>query len=219
MLIQMLTLLILALAQVGCGFEFGEGRYPYDISPLTDKSRKEFERMKRDLLKIEDLKIGEGSVAAWGRKISADIEVRYADGTVIFRGPTFLYEGSFDPVGVSNLFYDTTYLAIGQAGIRIGLNGMKVGGRRRMTIDPRLVCAGFLGDPQRPCSLTHKILDKVWVRRETLIVDATLTEACIPVVLRALYFKGGYLIDRVIRCRNSDTPQVDPQAPLWRFYG
>jgi hypothetical protein len=217
MLKRTLILLVLALAQAGCGFEFGEGRYPYDISPLSDKTREELERMKRDLLKIEDLKIGEGPVAAWGRKISADIKVRYADGTVIFQGPIFLYEGSFDPVGGSNLFYNRNYLSTGQDGIRLGLNGMRVGGQRRITIDPRLVCSGFLGDPQ-PCSLTNMVLDKVWVRRETLVIEATLTEACIPVVLRALYFKGGYLIDRQIRCRNSDTPQVDPQSPLWRFY-
>ena len=218
MLKRMLILLVLTLAQFGCGFEFGEGRYPYDISPLTDKSREEFERLKRDLLKIEDLKIGEGPVAAWGRKISADIEVRYLDGTVIFSGPIFTYVGSFDPAGVSNLFYNTNYLPVEQAGIQLGLNGMKVGAQRKIIVDPRLVCAGLLGDPQRPCPLTNIIFDKVWVRRNTIVVNATLTEACIPVVLRALYFQGGYVIDRVIRCRDSDTPHVDPQAPLWRFY-
>ena len=54
MLMRMLIPMIFALAQASCGFEFGEGRYPYDISPLTDKTRAELEQLKREMIHIED---------------------------------------------------------------------------------------------------------------------------------------------------------------------
>ena len=49
---------------------------------MTEDGQQLRERDKRDFLKIEDLKIGDGSLATWGRKIRAEIEVRYTDGTV-----------------------------------------------------------------------------------------------------------------------------------------
>jgi len=49
---------------------------------LTPELRQELERSKREFLQFEDSKIGDGPIAAWGRKVSADIEVRYADGTL-----------------------------------------------------------------------------------------------------------------------------------------
>ena len=91
--------LVLTLTQFGCGFEFGEDRSPFKFDKLPDEVRPTLEEYKRDLLKIEDLEIGDGPVAAWHRKLSADIEVRYADGTLVFKGTVFTYEGFFDPVG------------------------------------------------------------------------------------------------------------------------
>ena len=86
MLKRILILLVLALDQAGCSVEEGVG--PYKLTPLTDEGRKELEREKREPLKIEDLKIGDGPLAAWNRRLEADVEVRYTDVTVAYRGPT-----------------------------------------------------------------------------------------------------------------------------------
>ena len=93
MLKRTLTLLILALAQFGCGYEYGEGKWPYEVIPMSDKGRQEGKRIKRELLQLEDIKVGDGPVAAWGRKISADLEVRYTDGTLVYKGLAFTYTG------------------------------------------------------------------------------------------------------------------------------
>jgi len=69
----------------------------YDPFPLSSESQQRFEQWRRDLLQLEDLKIGDGPVAAWGRKISADIEVRYTDGTLAYRGPAYAYVGMSGP--------------------------------------------------------------------------------------------------------------------------
>lgn len=42
---------------------------------MTEEGRRLHERDKRDFLQIEDIKLGDGPLAAWGRKIRADIEV------------------------------------------------------------------------------------------------------------------------------------------------
>ncbi len=189
MLKRILILFVLALAQVGC--EFGEAKYPYDISPLTEKARTGMERDKREFLKIEDIRVGTGPVAAWGRRLKADIEVRYTDGTVVFKGPVFTYVGSFDPIGVANLFYNTNYLSVLQFGIELGFNGMHVGGHRRIEIDPALVCPGD-SKPDARCPISNIIRDKVWVRKQPLVVEAVRREACIPIVFRIMLINGNY---------------------------
>ena len=76
MLKYILALLILALAETSCtaAEEYEGGFRPLTLSP---EARQEFERLKREVLTLEDLKVGTGPVAAWGRKISADVIVRY----------------------------------------------------------------------------------------------------------------------------------------------
>jgi hypothetical protein len=79
------------MAQFGCYVSEEPGAYkPVELS---SESRQGFERSKRDLLQLEELKVGDGAIAAWGRKISADIEVRYAAGTLVYRGPAIVYFG------------------------------------------------------------------------------------------------------------------------------
>jgi hypothetical protein len=56
-------------------------------------------------------------------------------------------------------------------------------------------------DPGAACHLVGYDDFRNSVRKEKLIVEATLTEFCIPVV-----FKAPYVISRVVRCRDSDTP-------------
>lgn len=65
-------------------------------------------------------------------------------------------------------------LDYGQPGVWLGLNGMAVGGKRRFTIDPKLVSGGVF------TKMTQ-------IRHEKLIVEAVLTNSCVPVLLRAIY--------------------------------
>jgi hypothetical protein len=212
MLKRTLILLILALSQFGCGFEYGEGKWPYEVIPLSDKGRQEGERIKRELLQLEDIKVGDGPVAAWGRKISAEIEVRYTDGTLVYQGPAFTYFG-FKGMPETSVYHER-HLS-DQPGILIGLNGMAVGGKRRITVDRSLVCTAVKADagPGAGCHLVGYDDFRNSVRKEKLIVEATLTESCLPVV-----FKGPYIISQVVRCRDSDTPKLDSTLPIWHVY-
>ena len=209
MLKRALILLVLALAQTGCSIEEGGGLY--NPVSLTDESRQRLERHKRELLGIEDIKLGDGPLAAWGRRISADIDVRYTDGTVAYRGPTFIYLG-FDGSGfLHNATTGNAGLSPGQSGIWLGLNGMGVGGKRKFTIDPNLVVDGILIQGS-------KSQERIGIRKEKLIVEATLTASCVPVLLRALHVNVGYVLEREIRCRDANEPQRTPTDPIWRLY-
>ena len=202
MLKRILILLVLALTQAGCSIEEGGGAY--EPVSLTDESRQGLERDKRESLSIEDIKLGDGPLAAWGRKIRADIEVRYTDGTVAYRGPMFYYSGFVGSVFIHDATKEAGTLA-DQTGIWLGINGMAVGGKRRITIERELVGDGLLvHGPQGK--------NRVGVRKEKLIVEATLTASCIPVLLR------GPGIEREIRCRDADLPQRNPSAPIWHLY-
>jgi len=87
MLKRTLVLFILALAQVGCDINYGENLYPLEPWNL-EEVRSRLEREKREFLKIEELQVGNGAIASWGRRLKAEIEVRYADdGTTIYKGP------------------------------------------------------------------------------------------------------------------------------------
>jgi hypothetical protein len=204
MLKRTLILLTLALAQSGCSFEEGVGAYK--PVPITEKVREELEGLKRNFLKIEDLKVGDGPLAVWGRKIRANIEVRYVDGTVAYRGPTFTYVGFIGDVFIQEDTRENGGLAIEQSGIWLGLNGMAVGGKRQITIEPKLVYGGLLisgGGREKP----------VRVRKEKLIVEATLTESCIPILLRV-----PVLIHYEVWCRRSDETKLNPTLPIWHLY-
>ena len=218
MLKRALVILVLALAQAGCSIEEGGGAY--DPVLLTGESQQELERDKREFLSIEDIKVGDGPLAAWNRKISADIEVRYTDGTVAYQGSIYDYV-AFYGVTMTESTENRDKLMT-QTGIRLGINGMAVGGKRRITIQPRLVCGGD-NPPNWSCMLTppdeHWNRKKaIYVRDQTLIVEATLTASCIPRILRAVRIGSGHLIEQVVGCRDADLPQRDPNAPLWHLY-
>lgn len=209
MLKRTLILLIFALTQTGCSIEEGGGLY--DPVSLTNESRQRLEQHKREFLSIEDIKLGDGPLAAWSRRISADIDVRYTDGTVVYRGPMFVYLG-FERSGfLHNAIMEKGGLSPGQSGIWLELNGMGVGGKRKIAIDPELVVDGILIQGSK----SH---ERIGVRKEKLIVEATLTASCIPVLLRIPGPGSGYFIEREIRCRNADLAQRDPTAPLWHLY-
>ena len=224
MLKSVLIVLIVsfALTQVACAMD--EGGPMYEPAPVSAQHILGAERSKRELLQLEDLRIGDGPVAAWGRKISADIEVRYADGTPIYQGPAYAYYGMNGTVTIHNSLRERGALSRQQEGIILGLNGMAVGGKRRITISPGLVCyQGAIGEstnqganPMVTCGLVIGNRDGeggMAVRKETLIVEATLTDSCIPVFLFIPVIYHGEF-----RCRASETPQRDPSAPIWHFY-
>ena len=218
MLKRILILLILALSQTGCSIEEGGG--DYNPVSLTDESRQRLERHKREAISIEDIKLGDGPLAAWGRKIRADIEVRYTDGTVAYRGPIYDYVGFLASVFILDADKERGGL-IGQTGIWLGINGMAVGGKRRIVIEPSLVCGD--ANPNVSCALIKKDIHGeggAGVRNEKLIVEATLTASCIPVLLRAIHLPSisRYLIDREVSCRNSNLPKRDSNAPIWHLY-
>ena len=209
MLKRTLILLILTLAQSGCSIE--EGGRAYNPVPLSDEVLKEKEILKHEFLTIEEVKIGNGSLAAWGRKIEADIEVRYVDGTIVYRGPIWMYIGLEGDVWIHNASARGGGLSFGQRGIKLGLNGMAVGGKRRITIETELVHSGLLVQGAQG-------KNGIGVRQEKLMVEATLTASCIPRLLRFLLISSSYFIEREIGCRDADLPKRDPSDPIWHYY-
>jgi len=210
-----LFFLVVALTQFGFEYEYGEKFTPAKVS---EKERIEAERTKRELLQLEDLEIGDGPVAAWNRKIQADLEVRSADGSLIFKGPVFHYAGFKNMPDTS--VYDKRHLGTSQIGINLGLNGMAVGGRRRMVIDPGMVCP-YLDEYSPPGSTCYLMAVGpgslgTRVPKKQLIVEATLTESCIPIWLGVFIwpFNGSW----DIACRDQKGPRPDSKAPIWKFY-
>lgn len=155
-----------------------------------------------------------------------EIEVRYAegDGKPIYRGPAISYFGMQGSVFIHNGVAEHGMLSLQQNGIILGLNGMAVGGKRRITVSPNLVCyedavgesTSQGADLKVSCTLVRynrKIERPIDVRKEKLIVEATLTDSCIPVFLAITN-----LYSREFRCRNADGLQRDPAAPVWHVY-
>ena len=214
MLKHILIILILALTQSGCSFQVGD-RYP--VADLSPEERAEAEREKRELIQIEDIKIGEGPVAAWGRKISADVEIRSADYTLFYRGKIWTYYG-FKYLPEAGITHDR-FVGLTQPGIRLGLNGMRVGGKRRITIDRKLVCIQIGEDagPRATCPAVGPNGTRgAEVRKEKLVVEATLTASCTPVKLMASIYWVGVNFD--VWCRDEAEPRFDPKLPVWHFY-
>ena len=141
MLKRALVIMVLTLTQSGCSIEEGGGAYEPVL--LDTESRQRFEEYRRELLTIEDIKVGDGPIAAFGRKVSADIEVRYTDGTIVYRGPMLYYSGFRGSTFIHDALKEAGVLG-SQTGIWVGINGMAVSGRRRITIEPKLVTSGLL---------------------------------------------------------------------------
>lgn len=224
MLSRLLLILAFTMAQTGCYTREETGFY--EPTELSSEWRQILERAKREFLQIEDVKIGNGPIAALGRKVTAEIDVRYAagDGKPIYRGYAISYFGMQGDVFIHNNVDESHILSLQQQGIILGLNGMAVGGKRRITVAPNLVCyEGAVGqsvsqgaNPNTFCTLVRSYLKDggiTQVRKEALIVEATLTASCIPVLLDIpLIYSGQF------RCRDAHGPQRDPTAPIWRIY-
>ncbi|MCC6139349.1 MAG: hypothetical protein IT389_01885 [Nitrospira sp.] len=218
MLKYLLIVFLVLVTQTSCtpGQEEEGGFKPLT---LDYESRQEFERLKREVLKLEDLKVGTGPVAAWGRKIRADVVARYVgSGTVAYQGPVLIYWVMAGSVFIHNSLREAGALDLDQIGIILGLNGMAVGGKRLITIPPKLVCAGDGSEkasPKSTCPLVfpnEKGVGGMAVSKEQLIVEATLTGACVPL------YRGGRPTGKEDLCRDSPNPRLDPSTPIWRFY-
>jgi hypothetical protein len=94
---------------------------------------------------------------------------------------------------------------------------MAVGGKRRITIEPEVVCQNPKDDG---CLLLSDKFghNPLGIRRERLIVEATLTESCAPVIFQALHVNGTHIINKQVWCRSLETPRIDPAAPPWHVY-
>lgn len=210
MLKRALILLILALAQTGCDFQY-EDRYK--VAELSDAARADGARLKRELLQLEELRVGTGPVAAWGRRISADIEVRYVDGTLIYTGPIFTIYGFF---GMPETSIIDDNLLPGSPWNPTRTERNDRWGRRRMVIDRKLVCISLQEDaaPDKTCHLVspRRHRDGVVIRKQTLVVEATLNESCSPIKLIASVYWIGFNVD--IWCRNEDLPRPGPSLPI-----
>jgi hypothetical protein len=201
MLKRMLILLALALSQWGCDINYGENLYPLDIWNL-EEVRPRLEREKREFLKIEDLQVGDGAIASWGRRLKAEIEVRYADdGTTIYKGPIVTYFG-FEGLLPDYLSDRFMLNFTRQGGIQLGLNGMAVGGKRRITINQELVCEG----PDAGCYLLRP--ERQFVNEIRIRKSATLTESCAPVRFRWRAGSAFTLVDVGAGCRTKSEPKA-----------
>ena len=188
--------------------------WPFEVWNL-EEVRSRLEREKREFLKIEDLEVGKGPVASWGRRLKAEIEVRYADdGTTIYKGPIVAYFG-FDGLLPSYLSDRFMLNFSGQAGIQLGLNGMAVGGRRRITISPELVCGGtatgcYLLRPER------QFVNEIGISKKALVVEATLTESCAPLRFRWRADSAFTLVGVSAGCRTKTEPNIGGSD--WHIY-
>src|SRR5206468_8140556 len=104
--------------------------------------------------------------SAWGRKTRADIEIRYTDGMVAYCEPVYGDVGLLGSVVFLDAARERDELAH-QTGIWLEINGMAVGGKRRITIQPELVSGGLL-------LMGIQRHQEVGTRKETLTVEAIL---------------------------------------------
>lgn len=220
-MLKRILLILACLPLYACSLfaEVQEGVYGFKPSELGREGRDIWEGFKRESLDIVDLEIGDGPLAAWGRRIEAKIEVRYLDGTLIHKGHIFDYIGFVGDTFIHNAAgqrRERGMLAQLQHGIVAGINGMAVGGRRRITIkNPLLVCTSpRKSNPEATCLLTE---DGIRVQQKPLVIEATLTESCIPRVVVVPSIASGGRTNEV-GCRRSDTPQRQPDDPIWRLY-
>ena len=168
MLRRTLILLVLAQTQWGCDINlWGEPLPSGDL----ESGRGSYQTGAREARASEDRRppSRRWNHCLQGRRLKAEIEVRYADdGTTISKGPLVTYVG-FKGLLATDL-HDRFMLIDSQHGIQLEFNGMTVGGKRRVTISPELVCGGidqgcFLLRPERQFVNEIRIRKVCWLSR------------------------------------------------------
>jgi hypothetical protein len=187
----LLLLLVFAVVAGGCSIEQGvEGYQPIDSNSAA-QGKASLQEFKRKNVKVEDIKVAEGGVAAYGRRVKANIHVRFADGTTMYEGP-YQYD-----IGFFNAPFPRTTVSSVEHGIWLGLNGMGIGGKRRITLEPN--------SPENQNAQ-----------------QATLTDTCIPVFLRGipimLWGSSGHLIRQEIWCKTQNEPVFSKYNPPEYIY-
>lgn len=132
----------------------------------------------------------------------------------VYKGPIVTYFG-FKGLLPSDLSDRFMLNFGGQAGIQLGLNGMAVGGQRRITIRPELVCGGT----DKGCYLLRverHFVNEIAVSRKALIVEATLTESCAPVRFRWRLGPSFTLVNRSAGYPTKAEPKAGGSD--WRIY-
>lgn len=214
MLKQLLLILTLtSLPSCTLFAEVQEGVYEFTPVNLNGVHRERVEREKKDFLILEDINIGSDSVAAWDRKVGVIVEAHYVHSTLVYRGNVLAYVRFIGGIGLDNNI--TGLMPLHQRGVLLGLNGIAIGGKRKIIIDPRLVCE-HLGEQTNP-NPTCRFNEDIYVRKEQLIVETTLTESCIPqAVVVPTIASGGHA--KEVGCQRSDTPIRHSNDPIWRLY-
>lgn len=100
MLKRAAILLSLVPTQASC--DLPEGRPFYESTPLTAEVLEATEQAKRELIQLEETKIGDSPLAVWGCKVSVDLDIRYWDGRPVYKGPTFFYWGMMGSIPLHN---------------------------------------------------------------------------------------------------------------------
>jgi hypothetical protein len=93
-----LALFLFSFAQTGCSHEI----WSFQPAPFVPEAFQHYERLKREMLQLEDIEIGDGPIAASGRKVTAQIAVRYSDGTLAYEGRTVTYWGMIGETFIEN---------------------------------------------------------------------------------------------------------------------
>ncbi|MDN5941211.1 MAG: hypothetical protein L0H94_04935 [Nitrospira sp.] len=138
MIKHIVILLAFVITQSGCTFY--QEVSSYNPAAFQTDGVEWYERLKRESLKLEDVTIGDEPIAAAGRKVTAEITVRYSDGTLVYQGPVVTYWGFIGDTFIHNSPAEPNLLSMSQEGIVLGLNGMAVGGKRRIAIPANMVC-------------------------------------------------------------------------------
>ena len=107
------------------------------------------------------------------------------------------YEGPYTyELGFFNIAFKDTPIPSIEHGVWLGLNGMGIGGKRRITLEPNTP------ENRNP---------------KQVIVEATLTDTCIPVFFRGvpsmLWGSSGHLIRLEIWCNTEDQPVYSKYNP------
>ncbi len=137
----------------------------------------------------------------------------------MYRGTILAYVEFESTVFVRDSSKEHGILSLGYRGILLGLNGANVGRGMRITFHPKFVCESSNPDdetnPRAGCLLIGETRQqRVPVRKQQLIVEAVLTESCLPVSFRSRKIGWGYAMDIIIGCQNLDDPRSDPSAPI-----